>query len=199
MLLGVCLNRLDDTGMLPGMPLDHEHRHSIGWRAPYARYAPRWRAVAVGRWVVMGVERAAWGELGSWVWLTGATAEGRRAVMLSTGRQRGTHHAADEDCGPMCYPPVGMLRGPASSVAARFRSPRQGDNLGDDADTTGAVCGQLAGAYWSESRIPAEWLEGLAREDMIRTALEGLLGSPGRRATFSQDTFQRASFPLPAY
>ena len=47
-------------------------------------------------------------------------------------------------------------------------------NLGDDADTTGAVCGQLAGAYWGESGIPGEWLEGLARKDMIEQALEGL-------------------------
>lgn len=30
-------------------------------------------------------------------------------------------------------------------------------NLGDDADTTGAVCGQLAGAYCGESGIPNEW------------------------------------------
>jgi ADP-ribosyl-[dinitrogen reductase] hydrolase len=29
-------------------------------------------------------------------------------------------------------------------------------NLGDDADTTGAVCGQLAGALWGESWIPSE-------------------------------------------
>jgi ADP-ribosyl-[dinitrogen reductase] hydrolase len=29
-------------------------------------------------------------------------------------------------------------------------------NLGDDADTTGAVCGQLAVAYWGESGIPVE-------------------------------------------
>ncbi len=49
-------------------------------------------------------------------------------------------------------------------------------NLGDDADTIGAVCGQLAGAYWGESGIPAEWLEGLARRDMIETAMSGLLG-----------------------
>lgn len=48
-------------------------------------------------------------------------------------------------------------------------------NLGDDADTTGAVCGQLAGAYWGESGIPAEWLEGLARRDMIEGALDSLL------------------------
>jgi len=34
-------------------------------------------------------------------------------------------------------------------------------NLGDDADTTGAVCGQLAGAYWGESGIARAWLDGL--------------------------------------
>jgi len=47
-------------------------------------------------------------------------------------------------------------------------------NLGDDADTTGAVCGQLAGAYWGESGIPQEWRDGLARKDMIEKALHGL-------------------------
>jgi ADP-ribosyl-[dinitrogen reductase] hydrolase len=52
-------------------------------------------------------------------------------------------------------------------------------NLGDDADTTGAVCGQFAGAYWSESGIPVEWREGLARRDMIEKALRKLLGSRG--------------------
>lgn len=49
-------------------------------------------------------------------------------------------------------------------------------NLGDDADTTGAVCGQLAGALWGESGIPAEWREGLVRRDMLDDALDGLLG-----------------------
>jgi ADP-ribosyl-[dinitrogen reductase] hydrolase len=48
-------------------------------------------------------------------------------------------------------------------------------NLGDDADTTGAVCGQLAGAYWGESGIPDEWRESLARRNLIEHALEGLL------------------------
>ena len=47
-------------------------------------------------------------------------------------------------------------------------------NLGDDADTTGAICGQFAGAYWGEQGIPQEWLEGLARRDMIERALAGL-------------------------
>jgi len=49
-------------------------------------------------------------------------------------------------------------------------------NLGDDADTTGAVCGQLAGAYLGESGIPVEWRCGLARPEMIEKALQGLLG-----------------------
>ena len=49
-------------------------------------------------------------------------------------------------------------------------------NLGDDADTTGAVCGQLAGAYWGESGIPKEWRDGLAQPEMIEKALWGLLG-----------------------
>ena len=49
-------------------------------------------------------------------------------------------------------------------------------NLGDDADTTGAVCGQLAGAYWGESGIPVEWRDGLARPEMIEKALRGLVG-----------------------
>ena len=52
-------------------------------------------------------------------------------------------------------------------------------NLGDDADTTGAVCGQLAGACWGESGIPAEWRAGLKRADMLEKALTGLLADAG--------------------
>ncbi len=48
-------------------------------------------------------------------------------------------------------------------------------NLGDDADTTGAVCGQLAGAYWGESGIPQSLRSGLARMDMIEDALACIL------------------------
>ena len=44
-------------------------------------------------------------------------------------------------------------------------------NLGDDADTTGAVCGQLAGAHWGESAIPPEWRDGLAKRELINSAL----------------------------
>lgn len=50
-------------------------------------------------------------------------------------------------------------------------------NLGDDADTTGAICGQLAGAYWGESGITDSLRSGLARMDMIESALAGIVGA----------------------
>ena len=34
-------------------------------------------------------------------------------------------------------------------------------NLGEDADTTGAIYGQLAGAYYGAEGIPAAWREKL--------------------------------------
>ena len=40
-------------------------------------------------------------------------------------------------------------------------------NLGDDADTTSAVCGQIAGAYYGESGIPSGWLDLLCMRDEI--------------------------------
>jgi ADP-ribosylglycohydrolase len=40
-------------------------------------------------------------------------------------------------------------------------------NLGEDADTTGAVYGQIAGAYYGAEGIPAEWRAKLAMRDLI--------------------------------
>ena len=34
-------------------------------------------------------------------------------------------------------------------------------NLGGDADTIGAACGQIAGAYYGHSAIPRKWLEAV--------------------------------------
>ena len=50
----------------------------------------------------------------------------------------------------------------------------QAVNLGNDADTTGAVCGQIAGAFWGEDGIPAGWRKGLARQDLIEPNLQRL-------------------------
>ena len=49
-------------------------------------------------------------------------------------------------------------------------------NLGDDADTTAAITGQLAGALYGTSGIPATWLERLAWRDRIVDAALALLG-----------------------
>lgn len=51
----------------------------------------------------------------------------------------------------------------------------KGVNLGDDADTTGAVVGQLAGAFWGFSGISDHLRQGLARYDMLDDALKGLM------------------------
>ena len=40
-------------------------------------------------------------------------------------------------------------------------------NLGDDTDTTAAICGQVAGAYYGESGIPQKWLKKLAMRQEI--------------------------------
>ena len=47
-------------------------------------------------------------------------------------------------------------------------------NLGDDADTTAAICGQMAGAHYGVGAIPAEWLEVLAMRDEIDTLAASL-------------------------
>jgi ADP-ribosyl-[dinitrogen reductase] hydrolase len=53
-------------------------------------------------------------------------------------------------------------------------------NLGDDADTTAAVCGQITGAYHGESGIPAGWLKQLSMRDKITEFADKLReGGPG--------------------
>ncbi len=48
-------------------------------------------------------------------------------------------------------------------------------NLGDDADTVGAVCGQFAGAYWGYSCIPEKWLKKIARFGLIENVSKEIL------------------------
>lgn len=47
-------------------------------------------------------------------------------------------------------------------------------NLGDDADTTAAVYGQLAGAHYGIDNIPPDWLARLAQRDTIETLADRL-------------------------
>jgi ADP-ribosylglycohydrolase len=47
-------------------------------------------------------------------------------------------------------------------------------NLGDDADTTGAVYGQLAGAFYGAQGIPLSWRAKLAYRELIESFAEQL-------------------------
>jgi ADP-ribosylglycohydrolase len=49
-------------------------------------------------------------------------------------------------------------------------------NLGNDADTTGAIYGQLAGAFYGLEEIPAEWVEKLAERELIEVLADRLVG-----------------------
>jgi ADP-ribosyl-[dinitrogen reductase] hydrolase len=56
-------------------------------------------------------------------------------------------------------------------------------NMGDDADTTGAVYGQLAGAYYGVVGIPERWLSSLKHYDVI----EKLVGKLYERSVVKRD------------
>lgn len=50
-------------------------------------------------------------------------------------------------------------------------------NLGNDADTTAAIYGQIAGAYYGVDGIPSPWRERLVRRDLIDGLGNGLYQS----------------------
>ena len=54
-------------------------------------------------------------------------------------------------------------------------------NLGGDADTTAAICGQVTGAYYGKSGIPAGWLERLALRSEIMRLADQLYGRQGKK------------------
>jgi ADP-ribosyl-[dinitrogen reductase] hydrolase len=83
-----------------------------------------------------------------------------------------------------------VVRSLEAALWAFYRSEdfRQGAlqavNLGDDADTTGAVYGQLAGAFHGEGGLPSSWLDRLSMREMLEDLASELwqgsrLGNPG--------------------
>ena len=48
-------------------------------------------------------------------------------------------------------------------------------NLGGDSDVVAAVCGQLAGAYYSVKAIPTSWHNGLMQKELIASYADRLL------------------------
>jgi ADP-ribosylglycohydrolase len=75
-----------------------------------------------------------------------------------------------------------VVRGMEAALWAFHRSTdfRQGAllaaNLGDDADTTTAIYGQLAGAYYGVEGIPAEWRARIVQADLILSFADKLFG-----------------------
>lgn len=55
-------------------------------------------------------------------------------------------------------------------------------NLGDDADTTGAIFGQLGGAFWGMTAVPDEWLEKLWLGEEIIELADSLYAAARRPA-----------------
>ena len=55
-------------------------------------------------------------------------------------------------------------------------------NLGDDADTTGAIYGQIAGAFYGVEQIPPEWRAKLTMRDFIQHKADQLfaIAEPGQ-------------------
>ena len=47
-------------------------------------------------------------------------------------------------------------------------------NLGDDADTTGAICGQLAGAYYGQDGIPDRFKDKIVMKELILSYAKSL-------------------------
>jgi ADP-ribosyl-[dinitrogen reductase] hydrolase len=54
-------------------------------------------------------------------------------------------------------------------------------NLGDDADTTGALYGQLAGPFYGVEAIPERWRSKLARLDVLESVAAQLHRSARER------------------
>lgn len=61
-------------------------------------------------------------------------------------------------------------------------------NLGDDADTTGAVYGQIAGAFYGELGIPPHWRSQLTQQDLIISLAERLFELSRQPEQTSQTT-----------
>ena len=54
-------------------------------------------------------------------------------------------------------------------------------NQGDDADTVGAIYGQIAGAYYGADLIPLKWRIELWKASMLEEVFEKLWNLKGKR------------------
>ncbi|MDY7066736.1 hypothetical protein PsexTeo8_32000 [Pseudomonas extremaustralis] len=64
-------------------------------------------------------------------------------------------------------------------------------NLGDDADTTAAIVGQLAGAHYGVQGIPVAWLEKLCMREDIQDMADALFKVATEKAGSDQNLSRR--------
>lgn len=67
--------------------------------------------------------------------------------------------------------------------------------VGQDADTTAAICGQIAGAHYGVGGIPARGLDWLAMRDEIRTLANKLAAGTDRQCTVDSPRMRRSGVP----
>ncbi|KAJ9613139.1 hypothetical protein H2200_003080 [Cladophialophora chaetospira] len=66
-------------------------------------------------------------------------------------------------------------------------------NLGGDADTTGAIYGGLAGAFYGDDQIPQEWLRDMKRLDLVEDVIGKIIAvrSEEDREQVTEDVMER--------
>lgn len=97
---------------------------------------------------------------------------------IARGEYRGRHRTAIRGTGYVIQSLEAAMW--AVSRTTSFRSAiLLAANLGEDADTTAAIAGQIAGAIYGASGIPTEWLGRLAWRDIIQTKAQTMFDASG--------------------
>jgi ADP-ribosyl-[dinitrogen reductase] hydrolase len=111
----------------------------------------------------------------------GACTDLARALLAALAGEPKARILAEQSSAPA----RGAGKGAMRALAGAFESFAAGGNfreavlyaanLGGNSDVTAAVCGQLAGAFWGASAIPASWRTALLRAPLIESFADRLL------------------------
>lgn len=106
----------------------------------------------------------------------GAGAEAGAGAGLSGGAAA-AHHSPGASAGTGGGAPAVLVAAVAAfGATSNFRDAiLYAANLGGDSDVIAAVCGQLAGAYYSVKAIPTSWHNGLMHKELIADCADRLL------------------------
>jgi ADP-ribosyl-[dinitrogen reductase] hydrolase len=146
-------------------------------RALYAALSGQPKAVVLEKATMAAMSAA--GDSGA-----GGSARGGARVGVDTGPGAGlsgSGAAAPHSSGPSAGTGGGAPAVLAAAITAFGATSNFRDailyaaNLGGDSDVIAAVCGQLAGAYYSVKAIPTSWHNGLMHKELIADCADRLL------------------------